>query len=135
MNFNRRRPRWRRLRRQQRYPLRPEWVPQTMVDLDPACVERFDRFNAMRREVAPGARLPVETEVLLVLDGPGMVTVWTAPTERVEATRVGRLTGAAVVAYETVLAELDRDLAPIAWLTASELAPGRYHAFVEGHPL
>jgi hypothetical protein len=60
---------------------------------------------------------------------------WTAPTERVEATRVGRLTGAAVGAYETVLAELDRDLAPIAWLTASELAPGRYHAFVEGHPL
>ena len=106
-----------------------------MVDLDPACVERFDRFNAMRREVAPGARLPVETEVLLVLDGPGMVTVWTAPTERVEATLVGRLTGAAVGAYETVLAELDRDLAPIAWLTASELAPGRYHAFVEGHPL
>jgi hypothetical protein len=58
----------------------------------------------MRRQVAPGARLPVETEVLLVLDGPGMLTIWTAPTERVEATRVGRLTGAAGGAYETVRA-------------------------------
>jgi hypothetical protein len=82
-----------------------------------------------------GAQLPVEIEVLLVLDGPGTVTVWTAPTERVEATHVGRLTGAAVAAYETVLAELDRDLAPVAWLTANEVASGRFHAFVGGHPL
>ena len=135
MNFHGRRPRWRRLRRQPRYKLRPDLVPQVGVELYPEIVERFDGFNAMRRKLAPDARLPIEAEVLLVLEGPGTVTAWTMPTARVEAIRACRLTGAAVAAYEAVLAGLGREQAPIAWLTANEIAPGQYQASIEGHPL
>lgn len=105
------------------------------MELDPEIVERFDGFNAMRRDLAPDAQLPVEAEVLLVLDGPGTVTAWTMPTARVKAIPVGRLTGDAIVAYETVLAGLDRDQIPIAWLTAHEVVAGQYQASIEGHPL
>jgi hypothetical protein len=135
MSFAGRRPRWRRLRRRPRYKLRPGLVPPVEVALSPEIVERFDGFNAMRRRVAPDARLPIEAEVLLVLDGPGTVTAWTMPTARVEAVRACRLTGAAAAAYETVLAGLDREQVPIAWLTANEVAPGQYRASIEGHPL
>jgi hypothetical protein len=90
------------------------------------------QFNNPKRHAVLGAQLPVEIRVLLLLDRPATVTVWTPPTERVEATHVGQLTGAGVAAYEMVPAELDRDLAAVAWLTANEVAPGRYHAFVAG---
>ncbi|MFC6020667.1 hypothetical protein ACFP2T_31405 [Plantactinospora solaniradicis] len=95
---------------------------------------RFDRFNAFRQELAPGTSLPVEFIVLLRLDQPGTITVWTPPSEWTEATLVGRLAGPAVAAYETVLDGLARDRAATAWCTAHQLAPGRYGALVEGWP-
>ncbi|WP_250002105.1 hypothetical protein [Actinoplanes sp. M2I2] len=123
------------MRRLKQSRLRPEQVPQAEVSLDPACVELFGRFNAMRRRLAPDRQLPIESEVMFVLGGSGVVSVWTPPTERFRATLVGRLTGAAVTVYEEILTGLDRDSYLMGWLTANEVAPGVYHAFAGGHPL
>lgn len=123
------------LLKQDRYWLRADEVPRAGVDVDPACAAQFDRFNAFRNEHAPGVRLPVELDVLLRCDGPGEVSVWTTPTERLDAMLVGRVSGVAVSAYEAVLHRLTRDQAPVGMFTAHQIAAGRYEAVVEGRPL
>lgn len=135
--FPRRRPRGPRrkdLLKQHGYWLRANEVPRAGVDVDPACAARFDRFNAFRDELAPGPRLPVETDVLLRSDAPGRISVWVPPSEVLKAVLVGYLSGAAVYAYEAVLHRLTGDQAPIAMFTAHRVAAGRYDAVVEGRP-
>jgi hypothetical protein len=134
--FLRRRPRGPRrkdLLKQDRYWLRAGEVPRAWVDVDPGCAAQFDRFIAFHNQNF-GVRVPVELDVLLRRDGPGKVSVWTAPSERVEAIFVGHVSGAAVSDYEGVLGRLARDQAPVAIFTARQVAPGRYDAVVEGRP-
>ena len=135
--FPRRRPRGPRRRdlvKQDRYWLRADEVPRAGVDVDPACASQFDRFNAFRDQLAPGVRLPVEVNVLLRRDGPGKISVWTLPSEVVEAIFVGCLSGVAVSDYEAVLHRLPGDQAPIAMFTAHQVGTGQYDAVVEGRP-
>jgi hypothetical protein len=127
-------PRRRDLLKRRRYWLRADEVPKARVEVDPACALQFDRFNAFRDQQAPGLRLPVEMDVLLRRDGPGKISVWTLPSEAVEATLVGRLSGVAVSAHEAVLDRLTPDEAPIAMFTARREGAGRYAAVVEGRP-
>jgi hypothetical protein len=127
-------PRRKDLLKQDRYWLRADEVPRAGLNVDPACVSQFDRFNAFRDQLAPGVRLPVELDVLLRRDGPGKISVWTLPSEVVKAIFVGYLSGVAVSAYEAVLHRLTRDQAPIAMFTAHHVGAGRYEAVVEGRP-
>lgn len=136
-SFPRRRqrgPRRRDLLRQHRYWLRADEVPKARVEVDAACALQFDRFNAFRGQQAPGLRLPVELNVLLRRDSPGKISVWTLPSEALEATLVGCLSGVAVSAYEAVLDRLTPHDAPIAMFTAHREGAGRYAAVVEGRP-
>ena len=135
--FPRRRPRGPRrkdLLKQDRYWLRADEVPRAGVNVNPACVSQFDRFNAFRDQLAPGVRLPVQLDVLLRRDGPGKISVWTLPSEVVKAIFVGYLSGVAVSAYEAVLHRLTHAQAPIAMFTAHQVGAGRYDAVVEGRP-
>jgi hypothetical protein len=87
---------------------------------------RQPRWRRLRRQ----QQLPIEAEVLLVLEGPGTVTAWTKPTAQVRAIPAGKLTGPAVKVHETVLAALYPDQTAIAWLTANEVMPGQHQASV-----